>query len=311
MNKKLRYGLPAMVAIVSVFGSLAYAEDSITATATPPVICPMDAKLCPDGTSVGRVGPNCEFATCPGEKKPRGEIKTGLQDIRGQKATDRQALKGQIVELKDQFNTDKTNFRATIQGLVENIKTNRDEQKATLIKDKADAKAKFEQDKTSFQANLAKLKDAKKQLSAENIVNGLSALNTKLTDELSAKVDQIENVLVSIESRTTKASDKGLDVTTVTAQITKAKTAIADARTAIKGQIAKTYITTSVDQATLKTEMKTLRDSFRTDMKAVFAKVKDAHTAVRTTATTLAGIANVDDVKPATKVEDNNNTTNQ
>lgn len=27
--------------------------------------CPADAKLCPDGSSVGRTGPNCEFAACP------------------------------------------------------------------------------------------------------------------------------------------------------------------------------------------------------------------------------------------------------
>jgi|GEM_PF-933999 len=32
-----------------------------------PVFCTMDAKICPDGTGVGRVGPNCEFAPCPGE----------------------------------------------------------------------------------------------------------------------------------------------------------------------------------------------------------------------------------------------------
>lgn len=30
------------------------------------MLCPMDAKLCPDGrSSVGRTGPNCEFAACP------------------------------------------------------------------------------------------------------------------------------------------------------------------------------------------------------------------------------------------------------
>jgi hypothetical protein len=30
------------------------------------VACTMEAKLCPDGiTSVGRVGPNCDFADCP------------------------------------------------------------------------------------------------------------------------------------------------------------------------------------------------------------------------------------------------------
>jgi hypothetical protein len=29
------------------------------------VACTMEAKLCPDGSAVGRTGPNCEFAPCP------------------------------------------------------------------------------------------------------------------------------------------------------------------------------------------------------------------------------------------------------
>lgn len=29
--------------------------------------CTMEARICPDGSSVGRTGPNCEFAACPGE----------------------------------------------------------------------------------------------------------------------------------------------------------------------------------------------------------------------------------------------------
>lgn len=28
--------------------------------------CTMEAKLCPDGSYVSRIGPNCEFAPCPG-----------------------------------------------------------------------------------------------------------------------------------------------------------------------------------------------------------------------------------------------------
>jgi uncharacterized protein (UPF0179 family) len=32
---------------------------------TKPVACTMEAKLCPDGSSVGRTGPNCEFTPCP------------------------------------------------------------------------------------------------------------------------------------------------------------------------------------------------------------------------------------------------------
>lgn len=31
------------------------------------IACPADAKICPDGSSVGRVGPNCEFAACPNQ----------------------------------------------------------------------------------------------------------------------------------------------------------------------------------------------------------------------------------------------------
>ncbi|HVT74847.1 MAG TPA: hypothetical protein VHD69_00260 [Candidatus Paceibacterota bacterium] len=30
------------------------------------VVCTMDAKLCPDGSYVGRIGPDCQFAQCPG-----------------------------------------------------------------------------------------------------------------------------------------------------------------------------------------------------------------------------------------------------
>jgi hypothetical protein len=29
------------------------------------VMCTMDAKICPDGTAVGRTGPTCQFADCP------------------------------------------------------------------------------------------------------------------------------------------------------------------------------------------------------------------------------------------------------
>jgi len=29
------------------------------------IVCTMDAKECPDGSYVGRIPPNCEFAPCP------------------------------------------------------------------------------------------------------------------------------------------------------------------------------------------------------------------------------------------------------
>ncbi len=37
------------------------------------IACTMDARVCPDGSAVGRVGPNCEFAPCP-EPSPESDL---------------------------------------------------------------------------------------------------------------------------------------------------------------------------------------------------------------------------------------------
>ncbi len=63
-------GVVAIVVGYSMFGSskLSPANGTptpvVTATQSP-VACTQEAKICPDGSSVGRVGPNCEFAQCP------------------------------------------------------------------------------------------------------------------------------------------------------------------------------------------------------------------------------------------------------
>jgi hypothetical protein len=43
--------------------------------AAPEPACTRDAKICPDGSAVGRTGPACEFAACPegdGDESPAG-----------------------------------------------------------------------------------------------------------------------------------------------------------------------------------------------------------------------------------------------
>jgi len=58
-----------------------------TPTATP-TACTQEAMICPDGSSVGRVGPNCEFAPCPSPTAPPAQTPTptpsgtpSLQDL--------------------------------------------------------------------------------------------------------------------------------------------------------------------------------------------------------------------------------------
>lgn len=46
---------------------------------TNPIACTMDAKICPDGSAVGRTAPNCEFAPCP-TSDDSGVIEVGLNE---------------------------------------------------------------------------------------------------------------------------------------------------------------------------------------------------------------------------------------
>jgi hypothetical protein len=46
--------------------------------------CTYEAKICPDGSSVGRSGPNCEFAPCPTVSQLERD-KIGCSEVRGLK----------------------------------------------------------------------------------------------------------------------------------------------------------------------------------------------------------------------------------
>lgn len=51
-----------------IIGGLAYAffiSNKKIAHAPEDTPCTLEAKVCPDGSSVGRVGPSCDFAECP------------------------------------------------------------------------------------------------------------------------------------------------------------------------------------------------------------------------------------------------------
>ena len=58
------------IVVVFIFGGLLYIYNPEPVEFKNPdeelpVACTMEAKLCPDGTYVGRTGPNCEFTPCP------------------------------------------------------------------------------------------------------------------------------------------------------------------------------------------------------------------------------------------------------
>lgn len=67
---KIIFSLSIILAIVAgfYFGRLSLERPDLIPSLEPTgVNCTMEALLCPDGSAVGRVGPNCEFAPCQGE----------------------------------------------------------------------------------------------------------------------------------------------------------------------------------------------------------------------------------------------------
>ena len=62
MNKKI---LIVIFGVILLAGAVYLVFEAITRNKQ--VACTMEAKLCPDGSAVGRTGPNCDFAPCPKE----------------------------------------------------------------------------------------------------------------------------------------------------------------------------------------------------------------------------------------------------
>ena len=91
-----------------------------------PVACTQEAKLCPDGSYVGRTGPNCEFALCPGEKEGilvnQPKAKVFLYYYNPEKDKDEssniQCSRAGLVAVERKISTTKTPIQDTIKLLI-------------------------------------------------------------------------------------------------------------------------------------------------------------------------------------------------
>lgn len=62
-----KVALTILVLLIALFGWFLLSKKA-QAPSPEPVACTMDARICPDGSAVGRMPPDCEFAPCPGMK---------------------------------------------------------------------------------------------------------------------------------------------------------------------------------------------------------------------------------------------------
>ncbi len=66
MSKKNSNSTPLLLGgLVLIIGAALLIVFSSMNNPMGPIACTLDAKICPDGSAVGRTGPNCEFEECP------------------------------------------------------------------------------------------------------------------------------------------------------------------------------------------------------------------------------------------------------
>jgi len=182
--------------------------------------------------------------------------------------------------------------RANIIQFVQNKRELFDEEFSARKDAMEAAREKF---KPMFETGLAKIKDEAKKTKVLGIANNLPEINKAITERAVIVVNQIESVLITIESRADKAEAAGNDVATLRGLISNAEDAIAAARTAIATQVGIAYTVNIKSDATVKTSLSTVRDQLKTDVKKMNETIKTAHDATKKAAEALKAIPGVDD----------------
>lgn len=62
---KNKWTLFIIIGLAILFATLIGGYLLAAENAVKPIACTAEAKICPDGSSVGRTGPKCEFTKCP------------------------------------------------------------------------------------------------------------------------------------------------------------------------------------------------------------------------------------------------------
>ena len=184
--------------------------------------------------------------------------------------TDRERVRSEIMEMRDDFKTRMDAEKAELQG---------------EIQDKREA----------LRAQLQKVKDERRREVVERIDVRLDELNARMLDHFSNVLDGLEDVLERIASRADKAEGRGLDVSTVRTAITDALSSITSARSAVQVQAGKTCIVTVTTENNLRVDVGKARKCLHDNLTVVREAVKAAKEAVRKAATTLAQIPRVDE----------------
>ncbi len=105
-------------------------DDLLAALNTPTTtVCASDAHVCPDGTTVGRTGPNCSFAACPSRTSTLGQIvststpsiRSGNISVSSSSLNDLQSAFGSLEVASATLASDGAQSTSTLQTVLNNL----------------------------------------------------------------------------------------------------------------------------------------------------------------------------------------------
>ena len=180
---------------------------------------------------------------------------------------------------------------------VKQVRQERQETRENIERIREENRGLIEQRRLALKEQLRLLEDQRKVPIVERIYDNLNRLNDQIVIQLLAKIDQIEEVLERVKSRTDKAQEAGLDVGGVREAIAVAEEAIEKARTTAETQAGKIYEIIISDEANLRTDVKPVRDQLQSDLEALRQQVVLAREAVREAITTLAQVRGIESLE--------------
>jgi hypothetical protein len=213
---------------------------------------------------------------------PKIKVHTNIKESRDRNKEEIQKVREDFREnLKEKRASTTLIIKEKRENIVKAVQEKREIFRDEIMSLRKESKIQIDEKKAEFKDRLKTIKDENKKLKIENISNNISDLSIKFTANSTKIVDKLETVLLTIESRTDKASLSGLGVDNVRSLIVSADTAIADARVALTNQIGKVYTVAAVDEATIKSSLQSNRDLLKKDIKIVNDKIKAAHEAIK------------------------------
>ena len=219
--------------------------------------CTMEAKLCPDGSSVGRTGPNCEFARCPGDtttptppKKipqpaPRNEVRVNevraINDLRKASNTEARAdLKATYDAQKKALEAQREKTKAELeakrkaaQAKGDEMQAKREAMKLELEAKRAEADAKREAMKKEMELKREEHKASSTAKRVEFQQENAKRKVENVTKVILAAIEHLENIITRVESRIAKLKARSIDTAEAERLVLAAKNSLAEARTAV------------------------------------------------------------------------------